>query len=154
MSTNLFRRIFEGINFKSKLASSASVSGDLENVNNKLQFHNGTSVKPVITEHVVDTSLVGPFADDSTVPSSKAVKTALDAKPDADKLIDTVTKIIDFTDNTKVIKFDVAGTTGTSTTITSSQTVDRVLTLPDATGNIATETYADQTAIKYSIVLS
>lgn len=153
MSTNLFRKIFEGINFKSKTVSSSSDSGDLENVNNKLYFNNGTTNEPVLTEHVVDTSLTGPFVDDSTVPSSKAVKTELDGKAQADKLIDTVTKIVDFTDNTKVIKFDVDGATTTSTTIASSQTVDRVLTLPDSDGNIATEQFANDAAVKYSIVL-
>lgn len=239
MSTNLFRKIFEGINFQSKTVSSTSGSGDLENVNNKLYFNNGTTNEPVLTEHVVDTSLTGPFVDDSTIPSSKAVKTALDAeatslsnhitdatdahnstaitntpvngivatttqaainelqtnslahinsltahtaanivnvpagnlaattvqgaldeiqteldgKAQADKLIDTVTKIVDFTDNTKVIKFDVDGVTATSTTIASSQTVDRVLNLPDSDGNIATEQFANDAAVKYSIIL-
>lgn len=238
----LFKTFWEGIKIRAKAALISSEKGQLEvlDTDSKLYYHNGTTAKPVITEHVVDINLAGPFTNDSTVPSSKAVKAALDSgttdlnahindttdahnstaitntpangivaittqaavdelqvnalahvnsltahtaanlvnvptgnlaatnvqsalnelqsdidtRAQADKLIDTVTKIVDFTDNTKVIKFDAAGTTGTNTTIASSQTVNRVLTLPDSDGNIATETYADQTAIKYSIVLS
>lgn len=46
-------------------------------------------------------------------------------------LVDTSTAIVDAGDNTKQIKFDAAGTTGTSTTILSSQTTNRTITLPD-----------------------
>jgi hypothetical protein len=67
-------------------------------------------------------------------------------------LIDSTTSIIDVVDPTKIVKFDVAGTTGTSTTITSSQTVNRVLTLPDETDILATQTNAKSQAIKYSLI--
>lgn len=46
-------------------------------------------------------------------------------------LVDASTAIVDSTDATKQIKFDAVGTTGTSTTITSSQTANRTITLPD-----------------------
>jgi hypothetical protein len=51
-------------------------------------------------------------------------------------LSDSTTLIVDNSDNTKQIAFDAAGTTGTKTTITGSQTVNRVLTLPDATDTL------------------
>ncbi len=51
-------------------------------------------------------------------------------------LVDTSTAIVDVTDNTKQIKFDAGGTTGTNTTITAAQTANRVLTLPNVTGTL------------------
>jgi len=64
-------------------------------------------------------------------------------------LSDSTTTIVDASDATKVIKFDAAGTTGTSTTITSSQTTNKVLTLPDATdtlvGKATTDTFTNKT---------
>ncbi len=48
-------------------------------------------------------------------------------------LSDSTTAIVDNVDNTVKIKFDAAGTTGTSTTILSSQTADKTITLPNAT---------------------
>ncbi len=51
-------------------------------------------------------------------------------------LVDANTAIVDSVDATKQIKFDAVGTTGTSTTITSSQSANRVLTLPDATDTL------------------
>ena len=61
----------------------------------------------------------------------------------------TTPNILNTSDSTKQIKFDVSGTTGTSTTIKSSQTSDVILTLPDETGTLitveaATNYYADK----------
>ena len=53
-------------------------------------------------------------------------------------LVDSSTTIVDSTDSTKAIKFDAAGTTGTSTTLTSSQTANRIITLPDVAGTVVT----------------
>jgi hypothetical protein len=47
---------------------------------------------------------------------------------------DTAFQIVDATDPTIRILFNAAGTTGTSTTITTSQTANRIFTLPDITG--------------------
>ena len=64
-------------------------------------------------------------------------------------LSDSTTAIVDVSDPTKQIKFDAAGTTGTSTTLTGSQTASRVLTLPDATdtliGKATTDTLTNKT---------
>lgn len=64
-------------------------------------------------------------------------------------LSDSTTVIADSTDSTKQIKFDAAGTTGTSTTLAGSQTANRTLTLPDATdtlvGKATTDTLTNKT---------
>jgi len=51
---------------------------------------------------------------------------------------DTLFSVVDTTDPTKQIKFDAAGIAGTSTTIQSSQTVNRTITMPDLTGTLLT----------------
>src|SRR5208282_2041538 len=52
-------------------------------------------------------------------------------------LINSTTLFVDGTDNTKTINFQSSGaTTGKSMTIASSQTTNRVLTLPDATDTL------------------
>lgn len=56
------------------------------------------------------------------------------------KLSDSTTEIVDASDDTKKIKFDAAGTTGTTTTIASSQTSNRTITLPDSSDTLATLT--------------
>jgi len=49
---------------------------------------------------------------------------------------DTTFAVTDAVDPTRQVKFDVQGTTGTKTTLATSQTVDRVQTLPDFDGDI------------------
>lgn len=51
-------------------------------------------------------------------------------------LDDTTTAIVDTSDATKKIIFDAAGTTGTSTTLLSSQTSNKILTFPDASDTL------------------
>lgn len=58
----------------------------------------------------------------------------------AKSLVDASTAIVDSTDATKKVIIDASGATATSTTILSSQTVNRTLTLPDATDTLATVT--------------
>lgn len=58
-------------------------------------------------------------------------------------LEDSSVVIVDATDTTKKIKFDAAGTTGTSTTLLSSQTTNKTLTLPDITDTVVTKTSTD-----------
>jgi hypothetical protein len=51
-------------------------------------------------------------------------------------LVDSTTTIVDASDTTKKLRFDIGGTTNTSTTIISSQTTDRILSLPNNTGTL------------------
>jgi hypothetical protein len=53
---------------------------------------------------------------------------------------DTDLTIYDSSDSTKKINFDAAGSTSTVTTILSSQTLNRTLTLPDITDTLVTRT--------------
>lgn len=73
-------------------------------------------------------------------------------------LSDTTVAVVDVSDNTKKIKFDAAGTTGTSTTLLSSQTTDKTLTLPDATdtltGKNTTDVLTNKTISRASNTLS
>jgi hypothetical protein len=52
-------------------------------------------------------------------------------------LDDTSTFIVDTTDNTKKLNFNVGGTTGVTGTIASTFTTAKTITLPDATGTVA-----------------
>ena len=80
----------------------------------------------------------------ATFPSSGTIVTETATETLTNKaLSDSTTTIVDVSDATKKIKFDAAGTTGTSTTIAGSQTADRTLTLPDITDTIVTKTSAD-----------
>jgi len=64
-------------------------------------------------------------------------------------LSDSTTSIIDVTDGTKVVKFDVAGTTGVTGTIATAFTTAKTVTLPDATdtlvGKATTDTLTNKT---------
>ncbi len=80
----------------------------------------------LLSSQTVDRVLTLPDADDTLV--GKATTDILTNK----SLVDSSTSVVDVVDNTIAIKFDAAGSTATSTTLLSSQTVDRVLTLPDA----------------------
>jgi len=65
------------------------------------------------------------------------------------KLSDSTTTIVDVTDVTKVIKFDVGGTTAITGTIATAFTTAKTLTLPDATdtlvGKATTDTLTNKT---------
>lgn len=69
--------------------------------------------------------------------------------PAATSAVDNNFTINDNADPTIQVDFDSAGTTGTKTTLTSSQTANRVLTLPDATdtlvGKATTDTLTNKT---------
>lgn len=57
--------------------------------------------------------------------------------------LDSEFKIADATDPTKQLAFDAAGTASTSTTITTSQTTNKVITLPDATDTLVGKATTD-----------
>lgn len=107
-------------------SSATSLQGELavSNVDGKLYYNNGTTSSPIVTESQSG-SITNKTLDDTTV------------------------YFVDTSDNTKQLHFNVAGTTGTTTTLTSSQTTNRVLTLPDATdtlvGKATTDTLTNKT---------
>lgn len=87
-----------------------------------------TTIKAAQT---ADRTINIPDADDTLV--GKETTDLLKNK----QLEDDSLEIVDAGDNTKKIVLDASGTTGTKTTIQSSQTGDQVITLPDATDTLA-----------------
>ena len=69
-------------------------------------------------------------------------------------LVDNTTSIVGNADATKKINFTAAGTTATTTTVQSSQTINRTLTLPDVTDTLvalaATQSLSNK-QIAYSV---
>lgn len=93
----------------------------------------------------------GTGADNSAVtfPSTGVIVTETATETLTNKsLSDSTTAIVDNSDPTKKILFDAAGTTGTTTTLLSSQTTSKTLTLPDATdtlvGKATTDTFTNK----------
>lgn len=111
-----FRRFLQGIGIVPKSSTTVDSMGEMEVLSSdgKVHYHNGTTASPVVTE-----------AHTATLTNKS--------------LTDNSVTFVDSSDATKQIKIDAAGTTGTSTTITGSQTANRVITLPDATGTLSTD---------------
>lgn len=107
------RNFRTGIRLVGNTTLTGSVLGDLQayTVDGQLYYNDGTGNNVVLT------------GTSSNIITNK-------------KLDDSTVFFIDTSDNTKEFHFDAAGTTGTKTTLTSSQTINRVLTLPDATDTI------------------
>lgn len=56
---------------------------------------------------------------------------------------DLTTSIADATDPTKILRFDVAGSTGTTTTLRTASLLNRTLTLPDVTDTLVSRISSD-----------
>lgn len=121
-----YRKLVDGLNLVPKPSDASTSLGDIEVLSStsKLYFHNGTVNSEILTG-ASSSSISNKTLDDSSV------------------------FFVDTSDPTKAIKFDAAGTTGTSTTLLSSQTANRILTLPDATdtlvGRATTDTLTNKT---------
>lgn len=130
MADTNFRRFVPGVQLVPQTSSNVSQQGDMDvdTTSTKVNYHNGSSSSPVVTE----------------VHASQGTNRLKNKD-----LEDSTTKIVDASDTTKKIAFDAAGTTGTTTTITSSQTTNKTLTLPDATdtlvGKATTDTLTNKT---------
>ncbi len=108
-----------------------------DNTNGKFQSLSGITSEEAATLNGVDTTL------GVTIQSQINSKAALNPAGPAQllkntNLEDTTVQIVDASDNTKAIKFNAAGTTGTATTLTSSQTTNKTITLPDVAGTLIT----------------
>lgn len=119
MSFNI-KKFLVGLKLVPKATTTIDSKGELEVLDSdgKLYYHDGTIKSAVLTESQSG-DITNKNLDDSTV------------------------AFVDTSDNTKKIKFDAVGTTGTSTTLTSSQTANRVLTLPDATDTLVGKATTD-----------
>lgn len=109
-----FRKFLSGIRLVPKSSSTADSKGDLEVIDstNKLNYHNGSSASPVVTE----------------AHSSEGANRLQNKDLDASNV-----DIVDPSDTTKQVDFNIAGaTTGTTTTLDFNQTVSRTITFPDA----------------------
>lgn len=116
------RHLFNGLQIvpRSDGSTAPTEQGDLavSSVDGKIYYHDGTIISPLLTAGAPG-PITNKTLDDSTV------------------------YFIDTADNTKGLHFDVAGTTATKTTVATSQTVDRVLTLPDATDTLVARATTD-----------
>jgi hypothetical protein len=128
---NNFKNFLNGIGLVPKGASTSATLGDVEvlSTNNKVSFHNGTTSSPVVTEAHASQG------------ANRLQSKDLEA---------STTNVVDATDTTKKIAFQVSGaTTGQTVTIASAHTAARVVTLPDATttvvGTDVTQTLTNKT---------
>ena len=119
MALNI-RKFLQGLGIVPKASSTINQQGEMDvtSGDGKLNYHNGTSASPMVTEAHSATLTDKTLTDNSTV-------------------------IADSTDTSKQIKFYAGGTTSTATTITAAQTANRTLTLPDATDTLIGRVTAD-----------
>jgi hypothetical protein len=139
-------------------------STDVQDALNELQTDADDNYN-AITAHVADTVDAHDASAISVVPTGNLAATEVQAalvelQTDIDNintasgtltnknLDDSTVSFVDTADITKKISFDAIGTTGTKTTIASSQTANRTITLPDATtdmvGHNNTQTIANK----------
>lgn len=101
-----------------------------------------TSTTRTLTVPDADDTIVGKATTDTLTNKTLGDTNTINAQDDAFTVDDAA-------DATLQIDFNAAGTTGTKTTITGSQTSNRVLTLPDATdtlvGKATTDTLTNKT---------
>ena len=93
--------------------------------------------------HATDTTLARSSAGVITV-EGVVVPTISSTNTLTNKLLsDSTTSIVDVTDATKVVKFDVGGTTAITGTIATAFTTAKTLTLPDATDTLVGKDTSD-----------
>ena len=109
---------------RSALADVATVANALKSATTTVNVSSATA--PAANEYLKATS--GTAAVWSALPTTFS---------------DTTFSVYDNADNTKQILFNAAGTTGTTTTRTSSQTSSRVITLPDAADTLVGKATSD-----------
>lgn len=137
MATNYFK-IKKGANFEN-LASAVSAKGDVayNSATDKLELYNG-AVDPFVQEAKAATltnkTLTSPTINGGTTDSATFTNAS----------IITNSLFKDVVDNTKTFQISSsANTTGKKMTLASAATVDRILTLPDATDTLVARTTTD-----------
>lgn len=128
---NIGKIFWEYLRIKPRSSTTISRQGELEvlSTTGQLNYHSGVSVSPILT---VDHAFQG----------TQSIKNK--------EFQDATFFIVDSTSpHTKKIAFDAGGSDGFTTTITSTQTANRTLTLPDATttlvGTDTTQTLTNKT---------
>ena len=102
----------------------------------KTTIQSSQTANRVITLPDATATLIGDSSTDTLTNKTIGDGNTIAAQDDAFEIQDAA-------DSTLKIDFNAAGTTGTKTTITSSQTADRVITLPDATSTLISDSSTD-----------
>ena len=93
-------------------------------------------------DHIIDATIANTKL--ASAPTGNIVGTSDTQDLTNKSLYDSSVSFVDEADNTKVLKFSLGGaTTSKTTTITSTHTSDRVLTLPDVTDTLTGKTTTD-----------
>ena len=147
-------------------APSSPVAGQVyyDTTTNILYFWNATAWIPASGDTETVQDIVGAFTVGGTGitktynDGSNTLTFAIDTSVTADlttaqtltnkKLSDSTTTIVDVTDATKAVKFDVNGTTAITGTIATNFTTAKTLTLPDATDTLVGKSTTDTLANK------
>jgi hypothetical protein len=136
-----FRKFLLGLNLVPKSATTADSKGDLEVIDGsgKLQFHNGTTVSPIVTEaHSATLTNKTIDADDNTISDLSNTNIKSGAQIDA-------TKIANGTVNDAEFQFLNGVTSAIQTQLNNSQPVDATLTALAAynTNGLVVQTASD-----------
>lgn len=115
--------------------------------------HDGTDSKKVIATNLDVTGLTalgllrvntgGTAVESSGVAVSDLLTASATSTLTNKSLSDSTTSIVDVSDATKIVKFDVAGTTGVTGTIATAFTTTKTVTLPDATDTLVAKATTD-----------
>ena len=95
------------------------------------------------TTDVVVSGAAAPSAGQVLTATSGTAATWQTPASGSSTFLDTAFAVQDSVDTTKQVKFDVAGTTGTITTLATTQTTNKTLTLPDATDTLVARNTTD-----------
>lgn len=122
------RKFFNGLRIYPKVTSGVDAQGEMDvtSGNGKINYHNGTTASPVVTE----------------THASQGANRLQNKDLDDDSV-----RFVDSADTTKRVEFETSGnTTGVTTTIATNSTVNETINLPTGGGTVITRTSVDQGA--------
>lgn len=122
------RKFFNGLRIYPKVTSGVDSQGEMDvtSGNGKINYHNGTTASPVVTE----------------THASQGANRLQNKDLDDDSV-----RFVDSADTTKRVEFETSGnTTGVTTTIATNSTVNETINLPSGGGTVITRTSVDQGA--------